>query len=95
MQEVPGSIPGTALSSLSIPRRTINRKWFLDFIKNGIAKKFDKTCNQVNNASNSARPHRLVVRTSRCGRDNPGSTPGAVISSAQMTYFIGLALAAQ
>ena len=25
-------------------------------------------------------PHRLVVRTSRCGRDNPGSTPGAVIS---------------
>ena len=22
-------------------------------------------------------PHRLVVRTSRCGRDNPGSTPGA------------------
>ena len=22
------------------------------------------------------RPHRLVVRTSRCGRDNPGSTPG-------------------
>ena len=25
-------------------------------------------------------PHRLVVRTSRRGRDNPGSTPGAVIS---------------
>ena len=25
------------------------------------------------------RPHRLVVRTSRCGRDNPGSTPGVVI----------------
>ena len=24
-------------------------------------------------------PHRLVVRTSRCGRENPGSTPGAVI----------------
>ena len=22
------------------------------------------------------RPYRLVVRTSRCGRDNPGSTPG-------------------
>ena len=21
-------------------------------------------------------PHRLVVRTSRCGHDNPGSTPG-------------------
>ena len=27
-------------------------------------------------------PHRLVVRTSRCGRDNPGSTPGAVTSAA-------------
>jgi hypothetical protein len=26
------------------------------------------------------RPHRLVVRTSRCGRDNPGSTPGVVIA---------------
>ena len=25
------------------------------------------------------RPHRLVVRTSRRGRDNPGSTPGAVM----------------
>ena len=24
-------------------------------------------------------PHRLVVRTSRCGRDNPGSTPGVDI----------------
>ena len=28
----------------------------------------------------STGPHRLVVRTSRRGRDNPGSTPGAVIS---------------
>ena len=26
-------------------------------------------------------PHRLVVRTSRCGRDNPGSTPGEDIFS--------------
>ena len=26
--------------------------------------------------SNWKRPHRLVVRTSRCGRDNPGSAPG-------------------
>ena len=25
------------------------------------------------------RPHRLAVRTSRCGRDNPGLTPGVVI----------------
>jgi hypothetical protein len=24
-------------------------------------------------------PHRLVVRTSSCGRDNPGSTPGVDI----------------
>ena len=24
-------------------------------------------------------PYRLVVRTSRCGRDNPGSTPGGYI----------------
>ena len=28
-------------------------------------------------------PHRLVVRTSRCGRDNPGSTPGAVMQYAR------------
>ena len=27
-------------------------------------------------------PHRLVVRTSRCGRDNPGSTPGVDIACA-------------
>ena len=27
------------------------------------------------------RPHRLVVRTSRCGRDNPGSTPGEDIAA--------------
>ena len=33
-------------------------------------------CNQTSAAK---RPHRLVVRTSRCGRDNPGSTPGVVI----------------
>ena len=25
-------------------------------------------------------PYRLVVRTSRCGRDNPGSTPGEDIA---------------
>ena len=29
--------------------------------------------------ANRQGPHRLVVRTSRCGRDNPGSTPGAVM----------------
>ena len=29
------------------------------------------------------RPHRLVVRTSRRGRDNPGSTPGVVIFLAE------------
>ncbi len=26
-------------------------------------------------------PHRLVVRTSRCGRDNPGSAPGGDMCS--------------
>ena len=30
-------------------------------------------------------PHRLVVRTSRCGRDNPGSTPGADIACANVS----------
>ena len=30
---------------------------------------------------NCKSPYRLVVRTSRRGRDNPGSTPGAVICS--------------
>ena len=30
-------------------------------------------------------PHRLVVRTSRCGRDNPGSTPGVDIWLRQET----------
>ena len=29
--------------------------------------------------SHGLRPHRLVVRTSRCGRDNPGSTLGVVM----------------
>ena len=29
--------------------------------------------------SNAKSPYGLVVRTSRCGRDNPGSTPGVVI----------------
>ena len=28
------------------------------------------------NKANTKSPHRLVVRTSRRGRDNPGSTPG-------------------
>ena len=28
-------------------------------------------------------PYRLVVRTSRCGRNNPGSTPGEDISLGQ------------
>ncbi len=33
-------------------------------------------------------PHRLVVRTSRCGRDNPGSTPGEDISSTGDSHAI-------
>ena len=40
-------------------------------------------------------PHRLVVRTSRCGRDNPGSTPGEDIllmrHFAACNLYIGLA----
>ena len=31
-------------------------------------------------------PHRLVVRTSRCGRDNPGSTPGVDIFLPRNTF---------
>ena len=33
-------------------------------------------------------PHRLVVRTSRCGRDNPGSTPGEDILFCVRLYAI-------
>ena len=33
----------------------------------------------TNMLARGLRPHRLVVRTSRCGRDNPGSTPGVVM----------------
>ena len=35
-------------------------------------------CEEVRHRQQS--PYRLVVRTSRCGRDNPGSTPGVVIT---------------
>ena len=34
-------------------------------------------CEEVRHRQQS--PYRLVVRTSRCGRDNPGSTPGGDI----------------
>ena len=34
-------------------------------------------CQEVRRKQQS--PYRLVVRTSRCGRDNPGSTPGGDI----------------
>jgi hypothetical protein len=37
-----------------------------------------RRCAQPPSASQQG-PHRLVVRTSRCGRDNPGSTPGVDI----------------
>ena len=36
-------------------------------------KKVYKVCHRMQS------PYRLVVRTSRCGRDNPGSTPGGDI----------------
>ena len=39
------------------------------------------------------RPHRLVVRTSRCGRDNPGPTPGVVNLTCAQTASIGNAKA--
>ncbi len=40
-------------------------------------------------ACGACRPHRLVARTSRCGRDNPGSTPGAVIVGAPVVVSDG------
>ena len=38
-------------------------------------------------------PHRLVVRTSRCGRDNPGSTPGVDILAHSHLIPLGGAIA--
>ena len=38
-------------------------------------------------------PHRLVVRTSRCGRDNPGSTPGVDILTRSHLILFGGAIA--
>ena len=38
-------------------------------------------CEEVRRRQQS--PYRLVVRTSRCGRDNPGSTPGVVMQVRQ------------
>ena len=36
-------------------------------------------------------PHRLVVRTSRRGRDNPGSTPGVdILAITPLVDFMGL-----
>ena len=37
-------------------------------------------------------PHRLVVRTSRCGRDNPGSTPGVDILLERLHTCCGTAV---
>ena len=37
------------------------------------------SCCNYNKTLAGERPHRLVVRMSRCGRDNPGSTPGVDI----------------
>ena len=56
----------------------------------------------LNSTGPTPSPHRLVVRTSRCGRDNPGSTPGvdsfhsdAYVARTRMQIFAGLALSAQ
>ena len=35
------------------------------------------------------RPHRLVARMSRRGRDNPGSTPGVVIQMSPYVFTMG------
>ena len=45
--------------------------------------------------SGTSSPHRLVVRTSRCGRDNPGSTPGVdiFVSHAHILLIGSLAIA--
>ena len=40
--------------------------------------------------SAAKRPHRLVVRTSRCGRDNPGSALGVVIFAGQFSRLADL-----
>ena len=38
------------------------------------------------------RPHSLVVRTSNCGRDNPGLVPGVVNVCKRVDYLWGLGL---
>ena len=42
--------------------------------------------------SGAKSPYRLVVRTSRCGRDNPGSTPGEDILPTRMHSSCTLSL---
>ena len=42
-------------------------------------------CEEVRHRQQS--PYRLVVRTSRRGRDNPGSTPGVVITPFLPAHF--------
>ena len=79
MREVPGSIPGTAHLCKPKPCRFAS-----SFFSQGLCKLRARVFYALGRINPSmvlqcTRPHRLVVRTSRCGRDNPGSTPGAVI----------------
>ena len=67
-QMVPGSIPGDRIVTCVMLRMLATAARNVD-------------CNSVAsslwaNQMCTPGPHRLVVRTSRCGRDNPGSTPG-------------------
>ena len=61
-----------------------------------------KNLPRPNSTGPTPSPHRLVVRTSRCGRDNPGSTPGvdifhsdAYAARTRMQIIAGLALSAR
>ena len=61
-----------------------------------------KSLASLNSTGPTPSPHRLVVRTSRCGRDNPGSTPGVDIfhsdsygAMTRMQIIAGLALSAR
>ena len=48
------------------------------WMRNKTDSRIPSGCRGALGSAASRRPHRLVVRTSRRGRDNPGSTPGAV-----------------
>jgi hypothetical protein len=63
---VEGSIPSSGFCAGSVV--FFNLDSFVRKIRFDIQRRF-----------NQSGPYRLAVRTSRCGRDNPGSNPGTVI----------------